>query len=152
MKAVLLALLLAASPPPQAVFRVRVLSLAKAEDLERWLKGGYFSRLTIAHRGTVRPGQKTFLPIVAEKVPQGATLIADVQIMASDGHCNGQPAFQGFSLTLTAKNDADAARYFDTLSNGGKIDMPLAKTFFSSSFGMLTDRFGVGWMVIADHG
>jgi hypothetical protein len=86
LRAAFLALVLAAAAtPPKAAFRVRVLSLIQPEDVDRWLKAGFFGRLSIAHRGTVRAGQKTFLPIVAENVPRGASLIADFQVMASDG-------------------------------------------------------------------
>jgi PhnB protein len=69
--------------------------------------------------------------------------------MASDGMANGKPEFKGFSLSINAKNDAEAERLFKALSDGGRIEMPLAKTFFSSAFGMVADKFGVGWMVIA---
>ena len=68
-------------------------------------------------------------------------------VLASDGHCQGQPSFQGFALSLTAADDAEAERLFKALADGGQVRMPLAKTFFASSFGMLADRFGVGWMI-----
>lgn len=71
-------------------------------------------------------------------------------VMASDGHCAGKPDFEGFSLSLTVSTEADADRYFNALADGGKIGMPLAKTFFSPRFGMVTDRFGVLWMVLVD--
>ena len=45
-------------------------------------------------------------------------------------------------------NDAEAQRLFTALSEGGKVEMPLGKTFYASSFGMVADRFGVGWMII----
>ena len=67
--------------------------------------------------------------------------------MLSDGFCSGKPQFNGFSLSLTAKDEAAARRMFDALADGGKVTMPLGKTFWSPCFGMLTDRFGVGWMV-----
>ena len=73
--------------------------------------------------------------------------IGDSQIMGSDGRCSGNANFDGFSLSLALPGPAEAERAFAALSEGGKVDMPLAKTFFSSSFGMLTDRFGVRWMV-----
>jgi PhnB protein len=60
----------------------------------------------------------------------------------------GRPAFQGVSLSLTVADDAEAERRFASLSEGGQVQMPLAKTFFSSRFGMVADRFGVSWMVI----
>src|SRR5437868_6958876 len=70
----------------------------------------------------------------ADKVMHAAFRIGDTQLLASDGYSAGKPHFEGFSLALT---------------DGGKVNMPLTKTFFASSFGMLADRFGVGWMVMA---
>ena len=67
--------------------------------------------------------------------------------MASDGECGGKASFQGFSLSLNFRDEAEAERKFAALADGGQVQMPLAKTFFSPKFGMLTDRFGVGWMV-----
>jgi len=74
--------------------------------------------------------------------------IGDTVVLASDGTCSGQKAFQGFALTITASDDAEAKRLFSALGDGGQVQMPLDKTFFASSFGMLADRFGVSWMVI----
>jgi PhnB protein len=66
---------------------------------------------------------------------------------ASDGNCSGQPVFQGFSLTITVADAAEADRVFAALAEGGQVQMPLTRTFWSPRFGMLADRFGVGWMV-----
>ena len=74
--------------------------------------------------------------------------IGDTTLMASDGRCSGKPNFQGFSLSLDAADDAQAERLFTALADGGQVQMPLGKTFFSSRFGMVADRFGVSWMVI----
>jgi PhnB protein len=60
----------------------------------------------------------------------------------------GQPKFQGFALTVNAKDEGDADRLFTALGEGGEVRMPLAKTFFSPRFGMVADKFGVDWMVI----
>ena len=73
--------------------------------------------------------------------------IGDTQVMASDGMNTGRPSFQGFALSLTASDEAEAKRLFAALGDGGKVQMPLAKTFFSPAFGMVADRFGVPWMV-----
>jgi PhnB protein len=69
--------------------------------------------------------------------------------MASDGRCTGKPVFQGFGLSLPARDEAEARRLFAALAEGGQVQMPVAKTFFSPAFGMVNDRFGVLWMVIA---
>ena len=65
----------------------------------------------------------------------------------SDGRCDGKPVFNGFSLSLDVDNEAEADRLFAALLDGGTVQMPLAKTFWSPKFGMVADRFGVGWMV-----
>ena len=74
--------------------------------------------------------------------------IGETTVMASDGRCLGKPSFQGFSLSITAPNDTEADRLFAALADGGQVQMPLTKTFFSSRFGMVADRFGVSWMII----
>lgn len=73
--------------------------------------------------------------------------IAGNMIMASDGSCSGKPNFNGFGLSLTVETEAEADRLFNALADGGKITMPIGKTFWSPRFGMVTDRFGVPWMV-----
>jgi PhnB protein len=83
----------------------------------------------------------------AEKVMHASLRIGDTTLMVSDGRCTAQPNFQGFALSLTVRSDAEAQRLFAALSNGGQVHMPLAKTFFSSNFGMVADRFGVSWMI-----
>jgi PhnB protein len=91
--------------------------------------------------GAMPPGSEN-------KIMHASLRIGDAEVMASDGNCAGKPAFQGFYLTLTAKDAAEAGRLFGALGEGGQVQMPLGKTFFSPCFGMLADRFGVGWMVI----
>jgi PhnB protein len=81
------------------------------------------------------------------KVMHAALRIGDAMVLASDGRCLGQPSFQGFALSLTAPNETEANRMFASLADGGQVQMPLAKTFFSPRFGMVADRFGVSWMV-----
>ena len=85
-----------------------------------------------------------------DKVMHSSFRIGDTTVMASDGNCTGRPAFQGFSLTISAPDEASAKRFFDALADGGQVQMPLGKTFFAPAFGMVADRFGVSWMVIAD--
>jgi PhnB protein len=81
------------------------------------------------------------------KVMHMSFRIGKTTVLASDGHCSGRSGFQGFSLVLTSKDEAEAQRLFTALSEGGQVRMPMAKTFFSPSFGMVNDRFGVLWMV-----
>ena len=82
------------------------------------------------------------------EVMHAAFKIGETTLMASDGRAQGKPEFKGFSLSISAADDAEAQRLFTALSAGGQVQMPLAKTFFASSFGMVADRFGVGWMII----
>jgi len=82
-----------------------------------------------------------------EKVMHASLRIGDTAVLVSDGRCSGKPSFQGFSLSLTVPSDAEAERVFAALGDGGKVQMPLTKTFFTSRFGMVADRFGVPWMV-----
>ncbi|MFO1463255.1 MAG: VOC family protein [bacterium] len=87
-------------------------------------------------------------PGSAEKIMHASLRIGSSRVMASDGNCTGKPSFQGFSLSVSAANEAEADRLFAALAEGGQVQMPLAKTFFSPRFGMVADRFGVLWMVI----
>jgi PhnB protein len=82
-----------------------------------------------------------------DKVMHAAVRIGDTVMLASDGECAGNPSFKGFALSLTAADHAEAERMFAALGDGGQVQMPLGKTFFSPSFGMVADRFGVSWMV-----
>ena len=87
--------------------------------------------------------------VPGDKVMHAAFRIGDTQVLASDGFASGKPKFEGISLSLSARDDAQAKRIFGALADGGKVTQPLTKTFFASSFGMVTDKFGVPWMIIA---
>jgi uncharacterized glyoxalase superfamily protein PhnB len=89
----------------------------------------------------------TLPPGSEKKVMHAEFRIGDTTLMASDCFCSGKPSFQGFSISLTAPNDAEAKRLFDALADGGEVRQPLIETFFASSFGVVADRFGLGWMV-----
>ena len=86
-------------------------------------------------------------PGAQDKVMHASLRIGENTVLVSDGRCEGQQSFQGFSLFLRAANEAEAGRLFNALADGGKVQMPLAKTFFSPSFGSAVDRFGVTWLV-----
>ncbi len=94
------------------------------------------------------PPQPGMVPPGAEnKVLHACFRIGDSVVLASDFNCTGQANFQGFSLSLSVRDEAEAKRRFAALADGGQAQMPLAKTFFSPSFGVVADRFGVSWMV-----
>jgi PhnB protein len=118
-----------------------------------------FYRRTLAAEGTTimrfkdmpnpPPGM---IPVGGEeKVMHARFQVGDTEIMASDGRCGGAPNFQGFALTLTAADPAEAERLFAALADGGQVQMPLGQTFFSPAFGMVADKFGVSWMVYVPH-
>jgi PhnB protein len=86
-------------------------------------------------------------PGTENKVMHAQFTVGETLVLASDGRCMGNPNFQGFGLSLTVPTVEDADRAFNALTDGGQVQMPLAKTFFSPRFGMLIDRFGVCWMV-----
>jgi len=105
--------------------------------------------MLMRYKESPEPPQPGMVPPGSEnKVLHSSFRIGETTVMASDGHCQGRPNFQGFSLSLTVPNDAEATRLFGALADGGQVRMPLAKTFFSSRFGMVADRFGVLWMII----
>lgn len=87
------------------------------------------------------------MPGNEDKVMHMEMRIGETTVLASDGRCTGNPQFNGFALCLTVPNEAAADRVFNALVEGGQVQMPLAKTFFSARFGMLADRFGVSWMI-----
>ena len=74
--------------------------------------------------------------------------LGDQRVMASDGDSGGKPEFRGFSLTLAVNTEAEADKLFAALSDGGQVQQPLMKTFFSPKFGMVQDKFGMNWMVL----
>lgn len=86
-------------------------------------------------------------PGMDEKIMHSAFKIGETTLMASDGMGSEKAEFKGVTLSLNVASDAEAKRLFAALGEGGSVQMPLAKTFWTSSFGMLTDKFGVPWMV-----
>jgi PhnB protein len=93
--------------------------------------------------GMVPPGSE-------DKVMHASLRIGETAVMASDGRCAGQPRFGGISLSLSVADAADADRLFAALGEGGQVQMPIGKTFFSPRFGIVADRFGVSWMIVAE--
>jgi len=105
------------------------------------------AEVTMVMRFKESPDPASIPPGSEDKVMHASLRIGETTVLASDGHSQGKPSFQGFSLSLTASNDAQVERIFAALAAGGQVQMPPAKTFFSSRFGMVADRFGVPWMV-----
>jgi PhnB protein len=82
-----------------------------------------------------------------EKVMHATFRIGGAIVMGSDGCSPEDGKSSGFKLALNVPTEAEAARAFAGLADGGTVELPLTKTFWSPQFGMLTDRFGIAWMV-----
>jgi PhnB protein len=103
--------------------------------------------LKMRYQDSPEPQPPGMIPPGWEKKVMHVTFrIGETVLMASDGMREGG-SFDGFSLSLTTPTEGEARRAFAALAEGGKVGMPLAKTFWSPCFGMVTDRFGIGWMV-----
>ncbi|MDR3458684.1 MAG: VOC family protein [Verrucomicrobiae bacterium] len=103
--------------------------------------------LLMRYKDSPEPMPPGRLPAGFENKVMHATFhVGGTTLMASDG-CEEGASFAGFSLHICLPTEAGVNRAFDALAAGGKVEMPLTKTFWSPRFGMLTDRFGIGWMV-----
>jgi len=124
----------------------------RADEAIEFYKRAVGAKVTMLMRNnqSPEPHQPGTLPPGSEnKVLHASLRIGDSTVNLSDGSCSGKPSFSGTTLSLSASNDADAERLFNALvAEGGTVHVPLTKTFFSSKFGMLADRFGVSWMVL----
>ena len=120
----------------------------RTEEAIEFYRGALGAEVTFLMRFNECPEPSSIPPGAADKVMHASLRIGDTTVMASDGNCQGRANFQGISLSLTASDEAEAERLFNALADGGQIQVPLAKTFFSPRFGVVADRFGVPWMVV----
>jgi PhnB protein len=120
----------------------------RCDEALEFYRAALGAEVTTLMRFKEAPDQSMISPGSADKVMHANVRIGETSILVSDGRCQGKPNFEGFALTITASTEAEADRVFGALADGGTVQMPLAKTFFSPRFGMLADRFGVMWMVI----
>lgn len=121
----------------------------RCEEAIEFYKAKLGATVEMLMRFKEAPDQSMMAPGSGDKVMHASIKIGDTSVMASDGHNSGNPVFKGISLSLTAKDDAEAEKLFKALGEGGQVQVPMDKTFFASRFGMVADKFGVGWMVIA---
>jgi PhnB protein len=120
---------------------------AEAVEFYRDALGAEVTML-MRYKDSPEPAPPGKLPPGSEdKVMHASLRIGDTTVMASDGLCQGPPSFQGFSLSITVPDETRADKMFAALADRGQVQMPLGKTFWSPRFGMVTDRFGVGWMI-----
>jgi len=90
-------------------------------------------------------------PGLEEKIFHATFRIGSTEIMASDCGCEKPPAaasFAGFSLALQVDTPEKAERFFAALSEGGRIQIPLQRTFFAERYGIVIDRFGISWKIM----
>ena len=120
----------------------------RCEEALDFYKNALGAKVTALVRFKDAPDPAMRRPGLENKVMHSTFTVGDATIMASDGQCRGGDKFHSFSLSITATTDAEAGRLFANLSDGGKVEMPLAATFFAKSFGMVVDKFGLCWMVI----
>ncbi|MBI4580402.1 MAG: VOC family protein, partial [Planctomycetes bacterium] len=119
----------------------------RCEEAIEFYRTGLGAEVTMLMRFKDSPEPAACSPGDPNKVMHASLRIGDSTVLASDGRCEGRPSFQGFSLSLTVTDEAEAERLFAAMADGGQVQMPLTKTFFASRFGMVADRFGVSWMI-----
>jgi len=121
----------------------------RAEEALQFYQQKLGAKVEAIIRYKENPEPKYNPPNSDNKVMHALFRIGDTKVMASDGNCAGKPSFQGFALTINAASPAEAEKRFNALAEGGQVQLPLNETFFAKSFGMVADRFGVSWMVMA---
>ena len=120
----------------------------RCEEAIEFYKRAVGAKVEMLMRWKDAPDKSMGTPGNENKVMHSCLRIGETAVMASDGRNTGNPNFQGFALTISAKTEAEADKVFGALGDGGKVTMPMSKTFFSPRFGMLADKFGVGWMIM----
>ena len=121
----------------------------RTEEALEFYKQKLGAKVDAVIRYKENPEPKYNPPDSDDKVMHALFQIGDTKVMASDGKCVGQPSFRGFALTINAASPAEAEKRFNALAEGGQVQMPLGETFFAESFGMVADRFGMSWMILA---
>jgi PhnB protein len=124
----------------------------RCEEAIEFYKSALGAEVLMLMRFSENPGEppRSVIPLGSEdKIMHASFRIGETEVMASDGLGTGTPAFQGISLALSVPNEAEADRLFHALGEGGQVQMPIGSTFFSPRFGMVADRFGVSWMIVA---
>jgi PhnB protein len=119
----------------------------RCEEALEFYRRALGAEVTALMRSKDSPDPAMAIPGAEDKVIHAMFRIGETTLLASDGRCQGPSSFQGFALSLTVPSETEAERLFAALGEGGQVLMPLMKTFFSPSFGMVADRFGVSWMI-----
>jgi len=120
----------------------------RCEEAIEFYKKAVGAQVQALMRWKDAPDKSMCTPENAERVMHSSIRIGDSTVMMSDGRGSMKPEFKGVSLSLIPSGVAEAQKAFKALSEGGQIQMPMDKTFFSPAFGMVADKFGVSWMVV----
>jgi PhnB protein len=119
------------------------------EAIEFYKKAlGAEQQFLMRYKESPEPLPPSVPPGSENKILHAQICISQTTVLLSDGHCAGKPAFEGFFLSISVSTEAEVEWIFNALADGGQVRMPLTRTFFSARFGMVADRFGVGWMVL----
>jgi PhnB protein len=122
----------------------------RCEEALEFYKKAVGAKIDMMVRCKDAPEPSQIKPGLENKILHSSFTVGSSTIMATDGYNKNNPNFEGISLALSATNEGEAKRLFDALAEDGEVRMPLTKTFFSPAFGMLADKFGVPWMVVAE--
>ena len=120
----------------------------RSEEAIEFYKRALGAEVAMLMRWTDCPDKSMCAADNGDRVMHASLRIGETTMMMSDGLKDAPLDFKGFTLSLDAKDEADANRLFNALADGGQVTMPLGRTFFSPCFGMCADKFGVHWMVI----
>lgn len=123
----------------------------RCQEAVEFYRAALGAEVVMIHFFRDSPDQSMITPEMKDKVMHATLKIGDSIVMASDGRCGGKAGFEGFSLSVSATDAESATQLFNKLADGGTVQMPITPTFWSPAFGMVADRFGVPWMVSADH-
>jgi PhnB protein len=123
----------------------------RCEEALEFYRNAVGAKVEMLSRFKDAPELSMTQPGMEDKVMHASFRVGETLLMASDGRCDGQTRFEGFSLSVVVPDEEKAESVFNALAGGGKVTMPLAETFWAPKFGMLEDRFGVGWMVSVQH-
>jgi PhnB protein len=121
----------------------------RAQEAIDFYKSALGAKVDVVMHFKDAPPEVQTSPGSKDKIMHSAIHVGDTQIMLTDGQCSGKAVFSGITLTLNAAGTAEAEKLFGALGQGGKVTMPMSETFFAHRFGMVADKFGVNWMVLA---
>jgi len=100
-----------------------------------------------------RPDYAQSRPGLEDKIFHATLRLGATLVMASDCGCEHSPseaAFAGFSLALRVETPEKAERFFNALSEGGQVQIPMRETFFATRYGIVVDRFGLSWKIMIE--